>query len=195
MESQGFNMKGPFIGEILSTLPEWTSNDEGREIYVEDEGKRHYGDGTSWINYETLAGSSGSSGSSGTSGIAGTSGSSGSSGTSGIAGTSGSSGTSGIAGTSGSSGTSGIAGTSGSSGTSGIAGVGSVYTNTYSAATSWTVTHNLGSYALIVECWNDTGAASKVLVPNDITQTDNNQLVVDWDITSQAGRVCVVACE
>lgn len=82
MKAHGFEMEGPFIGEILPTLPEWTSDDEGREIYVEDEEKRYYADGTSWVNYETLAGTSGTSGTSGVTGTSGTGGTSGSSGTS-----------------------------------------------------------------------------------------------------------------
>ena len=36
MEAHGFNMEGPFKGEILPTLPAYTPGDEGREIYVED---------------------------------------------------------------------------------------------------------------------------------------------------------------
>jgi len=82
MRNYGLEMKGGFVGEILTTAPVWTSSDEGRMIYTEDTEKYYYGDGTSWIEI--------SSGSAGTSG---TSGSSGSSGTSGAAGTSGTSGT------------------------------------------------------------------------------------------------------
>ena len=55
MKAHGFNMVGLFKGEIVSTLPAWTADDEGREIYVEDEEKRYYGDGTSWINYASGA--------------------------------------------------------------------------------------------------------------------------------------------
>ena len=72
MKAHGFSMKGPFKGEIVSTLPEWTVDDEGREIYVEDEEKRYYADGTSWVDY-SIGGIAGSSGTSGTSGSSGTS--------------------------------------------------------------------------------------------------------------------------
>ena len=60
MESYGLEMLGPLVIEKLSTLPGWTADDEGREIYVEDTAKRYYGDSTSWIDYAT-SGTSGTS--------------------------------------------------------------------------------------------------------------------------------------
>ena len=60
MKAHGIQMEGPFKVEILSTLPAWTSNDEGREVYVQDEERRYYGDGTSWVDYSSGV-SSGSS--------------------------------------------------------------------------------------------------------------------------------------
>lgn len=47
-------MVGLFKGQILNTLPAWTVDDEGREIYVQDEQKRYYSDATSWIDYITV---------------------------------------------------------------------------------------------------------------------------------------------
>ena len=53
MKAHGIEMKGPFKAEILSTLPSWTSEDEGREVYVQDEERRYYGDSTSWVDYSS----------------------------------------------------------------------------------------------------------------------------------------------
>lgn len=51
MKSYGFEMLGPFLAETLPTLPEWTSDDVGREIYIADEQKRYFADSTSWVQY------------------------------------------------------------------------------------------------------------------------------------------------
>jgi len=49
MDFYGINMKGPFYGERVSTLPVWTSIDEGREVYCLDTNKRYYGNSTGWV--------------------------------------------------------------------------------------------------------------------------------------------------
>jgi len=54
MKTHGLKMVGSFKGQIISTLPVWTADDEGRKIYVEDEEKRYYADATSWIDYSTV---------------------------------------------------------------------------------------------------------------------------------------------
>ena len=36
MRDQGTTMKGPFIIQILTTLPSWTAADEGRIVYTTD---------------------------------------------------------------------------------------------------------------------------------------------------------------
>jgi len=51
MRVHGFNMRGEFKGERVPTLPVWSSSDEGREIYVEDEGKKYYGNNSEWVDY------------------------------------------------------------------------------------------------------------------------------------------------
>lgn len=51
MKAHGFSMAGPLLNKKLSELPQWTSNDEGREIYVESKGKRYYGSGSLWVEY------------------------------------------------------------------------------------------------------------------------------------------------
>ena len=40
MESHGITMEGPFKDQIVPTLPAWTADDEGREIYVQDVQKK-----------------------------------------------------------------------------------------------------------------------------------------------------------
>ena len=49
MKCYGIQMHGYFIGKIVSTLPSWTSNDEGKLIYVQDTHAYYYGNNTKWI--------------------------------------------------------------------------------------------------------------------------------------------------
>jgi len=51
MKAHGFDTRGEFKGERVPTLPSWQSSDEGREIYVEDEDKKYYGNNSEWIDY------------------------------------------------------------------------------------------------------------------------------------------------
>jgi hypothetical protein len=51
MDFYGINMEGPFHGERVLTLPVWTSDDEGREIYTLDTEKKYYGTSTGWVQY------------------------------------------------------------------------------------------------------------------------------------------------
>lgn len=51
MKSYGIDMRGKFKLYKVSTLPTWSSADEGREIFVEDEQKRYYGTSTGWVDY------------------------------------------------------------------------------------------------------------------------------------------------
>ncbi len=44
MEFYGIECKGPLHLEKVSTLPTYTSADEGRIVYVEDEKKTYVGD-------------------------------------------------------------------------------------------------------------------------------------------------------
>jgi len=54
MKAHGFDMRGEFKGDRVPTLPSWTSDDEGREIYVEDEDKRYYGNNSEWQDYSIV---------------------------------------------------------------------------------------------------------------------------------------------
>ncbi len=55
MKFHGIKMIGKFYHQMITSLPTWTSNDEGREIYVN--GTRWYGTSSKWQRY----GSSGAS--------------------------------------------------------------------------------------------------------------------------------------
>jgi len=48
MDFYGITMKDIFKWEKVATLPIWTSNDERRGIYVEDEEKYYFGTDASW---------------------------------------------------------------------------------------------------------------------------------------------------
>ena len=43
-----------------------------------------------------------------------------------------------------------------------------IYTNSYTSDTTWNITHNLNTYNIIVQCWNDSHVLS---TPTSITQT------------------------
>lgn len=65
------------------------------------------------------------------------------------------------------------------------------YYHAYTAATTWTVSHNLNASLILVQCYsNDT--VKKMIVPKDISLDTANQCTVDWGDTSVAGSVCVV---
>jgi len=50
MDYHGISMKGPFIGQRVSSLPTWTSNDIGRELYLTTTNKRYYANDVGWID-------------------------------------------------------------------------------------------------------------------------------------------------
>jgi hypothetical protein len=58
MKFHGIEMAGKFKNQVLSSLPPWTTEDEGREIYLTD-GTRWFGTDTKWVGYGS--GSSGTS--------------------------------------------------------------------------------------------------------------------------------------
>jgi hypothetical protein len=74
MDHYGVTNKGYVIVQKVATLPTWTSADEGKMIYVEEDSKFYSGNNTGWVEGAgTGGGQSGTSGSSGTSGAAGSS--------------------------------------------------------------------------------------------------------------------------
>jgi len=56
MKKYGIEMEGPFIAEKVSSLPTWTSNDEGRVVYDETTKVIYYGDDSGWIEASKPAG-------------------------------------------------------------------------------------------------------------------------------------------
>ena len=66
---------------------------------------------------------------------------------------------------------------------------GGTYAHSYGAATSWTVTHNLSSENIIVQCW-DTN--NKVVIPDSIIIDSSNQITVDFLTDSVAGDIFVI---
>ena len=63
------------------------------------------------------------------------------------------------------------------------------YGNSYIAATSWTVVHNLDSEKIIIQCW---GSNNRIVRPYSIIRDSINQVTVDWDGDSVAGRIFVL---
>lgn len=60
-----------------------------------------------------------------------------------------------------------------------------------SAATTWTVTHNLNSTDVVVKTY-DNGTPKIEIVPDEVTVTDANTVTIRWNV-AQAGRVVVIA--
>lgn len=52
MDYHGINMKGPFIGQRVSSLPTWTSGDIGRTVYLNSNNKRYYANNVGWVEPE-----------------------------------------------------------------------------------------------------------------------------------------------
>ena len=50
MDYHGITMKGPFIGQKVSNLPNWTSDDIGREVFDIVENKKYYSNNSGWID-------------------------------------------------------------------------------------------------------------------------------------------------
>ena len=67
---------------------------------------------------------------------------------------------------------------------------GQVYNETFTALTTWTVTHNLGTSTPCVNCYTDPGGGFVQTVPADITVVNENEFTVTWSVAT-AGRVVV----
>lgn len=66
------------------------------------------------------------------------------------------------------------------------------FSQTFSTATSWTVTHNLNSSNVSVSVFDD-GVPHVAIIPDNIEITDANTVTVRFNVT-QAGRVTIIAC-
>jgi len=49
MKFHGIEMQGTLLTEKVSTLPSWSSDDEGRLVYADDVNKFYYGSNTGWV--------------------------------------------------------------------------------------------------------------------------------------------------
>jgi hypothetical protein len=66
------------------------------------------------------------------------------------------------------------------------------YAETFTAATTWTATHNLGTTDVVVEVFDDN-SPRRVLFPDRIQATDANTVTVQFNV-AQAGRVVIIGC-
>ncbi len=61
---------------------------------------------------------------------------------------------------------------------------------TFTSATTWTVTHNIGTVNCVVNCY-DAGSPRAILIPDDIKTTDTNTVTVTFN-SAQAGLAVVM---
>lgn len=66
----------------------------------------------------------------------------------------------------------------------------SAYAETFTAATSWVVQHNLGTTAPVVDVFSG-GSPDEKLMPASVVATDANTVTITWSVAT-AGRVYVV---
>lgn len=66
------------------------------------------------------------------------------------------------------------------------------FANTYSSATSWTVTHNLNTTKVIVSVYDGASPANEI-IPDAIELTNANNVTVRFNV-AQAGSVVVMGC-
>jgi len=68
------------------------------------------------------------------------------------------------------------------------------YTEVFAtAATEWVVSHNLGTFGLMVQCWDGEGAGAEKIMPASIIEDTTAQMTIDWGTEEVSGRVAVVA--
>ncbi len=57
--------------------------------------------------------------------------------------------------------------------------------------TTWTVLHNLNSFDINIQCFDDDGAGAQQIIPNSITLTDLNTVTIDWGTVVQ-GKCIII---
>jgi hypothetical protein len=72
-------------------------------------------------------------------------------------------------------------------------GLATCYAESFSAATSWTVNHNLNTENVIVFLWNSATAPKRWLIPDGLVVNNANTATVNFNV-AQAGQAVVVAC-
>jgi hypothetical protein len=63
------------------------------------------------------------------------------------------------------------------------------HSEAFTAASSWTVDHNLDTYDIIVQCWSSHTADAELLIPDSITSTTTNRTIIDWGDKNVSGQV------
>jgi hypothetical protein len=48
-KNYGIDMQGPFRAQRVASLPGWTSDDLGREVYLTSNNRRYYGSNSAWV--------------------------------------------------------------------------------------------------------------------------------------------------
>ncbi len=66
------------------------------------------------------------------------------------------------------------------------------FSATFSAAVTWTVSHNIGTTDVIVEVY-DASSPRQIITPDSIETTDANTTLISFN-RSQAGRAVVIGC-
>ena len=64
------------------------------------------------------------------------------------------------------------------------------YAETFAAATVWTVTHRLGTWSPVVDCFSG-GSPDEKIMPVSIVALTENKVQITWS-DATAGRVYVV---
>jgi hypothetical protein len=68
------------------------------------------------------------------------------------------------------------------------------FAQSFSASTTWTVTHNLGTEDVQIEVFDSASVPKNVLIPDQIEVTDSNTVTVTFN-TAQAGQAIVQGCQ
>jgi hypothetical protein len=74
--------------------------------------------------------------------------------------------------------------------TQGFAGMPKTFAQTFGAAVTWTVTHNLNTTDVQVETY-DANSPRLCIIPDAISVTNSNTVTITWNV-AQAGRVIIV---
>ncbi len=68
------------------------------------------------------------------------------------------------------------------------------YIQSYGSSVSWTAEHNIGSFNLLVACYEGNGAGAVQISPHEVKLTDADTVTIKWSSsysTSIAGRLII----
>jgi hypothetical protein len=72
-------------------------------------------------------------------------------------------------------------------------GVATCFAQTFTASTTWTVTHNFGTEDVQIEVFDSASVPKNVLIPDGIEVTDSNTVTITFN-TAQAGQAVIIGC-